>query len=59
MAASEWLKDLQRAAQLTAQREQRGDQLTLGGDGKHAVNMQQKTGGNSDSNKRIRKPRNP
>ena len=30
MAASEWLKDLQRAAQLTAQREQRGDQLTLG-----------------------------
>lgn len=29
MAASEWLKDLQRAAQLTAQREQRGEQLTL------------------------------
>ena len=30
MAASEWLKDLQRAAQETAQREQRGEQLTLG-----------------------------
>lgn len=30
MATGEWLKDLQRAAQITAQREQRGDQLTLG-----------------------------
>lgn len=30
MAAGEWLKDLQRAAQITAQREQRGEQLTLG-----------------------------
>lgn len=30
MAAGEWLKDLQRAAQITAQREQRGEQLTFG-----------------------------
>lgn len=30
MATGEWLKDLQRAAQITAQREQRGAQLTLG-----------------------------
>lgn len=30
MAQSAWLEDLQRAAQLTAQREQRGRQMTLG-----------------------------
>lgn len=30
MTGGEWLKDLQRAAQLTAQREQRGEQLTIG-----------------------------